>query len=394
MNRTRPPSRDCPYWGLLLLLAVGLLASASNFAIADSAAPAVKTETVVAGLDTPLAVVVRPNGGDLFVSESGAGRVVRIVPGKDAKPLPAITGFPVGQAPDLPELRAGPLGLAFFPATEYLVVGSGGEGPGKDAVRLFSLPANNKPLSLDDAKKVLTIQPDSHGEKPEAQSATGESWFYAVAAASTHRQGTRSPGATEGSELVPYAIFATSHGDAGGLVSRAWTPEAKDKHHEMIFAPLRPLIATAKLAHTGNPSALVISKRNELVVGEGGKLDKSPDSSLSFYNPSNGKLLLNLPTGLLDIAGLAYSPQTGLLYAVDAAWADAAKAGLYRLDASESGGEMGVKAVKITSLDRPTALCFAPDGVLYVTILGPARPADAKPGAPKTGQLLKITGGL
>ncbi len=172
MNRSRFP---------LLLTAFAFCAALPTLTAAATYVPPVKTETVVGGLDNPVAVAMRATGGDLFVSESGAGRVVRITLGKDAKPEPAITGFPVGPSPDLPDLRVGPLGLAFT-ASDYLVVGSGGEGPGKDAVRAFNLPADHKPLALDDAKKTLTM-------KSVGESKTAESWFYSVAAASAPRRG-------------------------------------------------------------------------------------------------------------------------------------------------------------------------------------------------------------
>jgi len=343
-----------------LLIAIALAVFAANSAIAETAAPAVKTETVIGGLDNPMGVAIRSSGGDLFVSESGAGRVVRIKPGKDAKPEPAISGFAVGQSPDLPDLRVGPLGLAFT-VNDLLVVGSGGEGVGKDAVRIFKLPADNKPLTIDNAAKSLTI-------KPGDGSKTGEGYFYGVASA-------------------PNIIFAASRGDAdAGWISRSLSGKQPD-----MVLDLKPFIESARLAHAANPTALAVSKRGELVVGQVGKLDKSPDSVLSFYNPSNGKLLLNLPTGLLDIVGLAYSPQSGLLYAVDLAWADPKEGGLYRLDATQTDNGLGVKAIKITPLDRATALCFGPNNALYVTTLGPA---DAKSGSAKSGQLLKITGGL
>ena len=112
-------------------------------------------------------------------------------------------------------------------------------------------------------------------------------------------------------------------------------------------------------------------------------------AKFSFYNPKNGKLLLTLPTGLMDIVGLDYSPQTGLLYAVDLAVADEKQAGLYRLDAAQQEGHMGVKAVKIARLDKPTALAFAPDGTLYITLLSTAKTAGEK-----SGQLVKIAPGL
>lgn len=346
-----------------LFSAAAILTLLPTLAAAAPSVPTVKTETVVGGLDNPVAVTMRATGGDLFVSESGAGQVVRIVPGKDAKPLPVVTGFPVGPSPDMADLRVGPLGLAFT-TTGNLIVGSGGQGPEKDAVRMFVLPADNKPQTIDDAKKSLVI-------KSGDASKTGEGWFYGIAAA-------------------PYAIFATSRGDvSGGWISRSFIQPVSGKDASVSILDLRPFIQSKRLVHSDGPTALAISKRNELVVGQAGKFDKTPDSMLSFYNPSNSKLLLNLPTSLLDIVGLAYSPQTGFLYAVDLAWADDKQGGLFRLDATDTDGTLGIKAVKITSLDKPTSLCFAPDGTLYVTILG-----TAKSGTEKPGQLLKITGGL
>jgi glucose/arabinose dehydrogenase len=137
--------------------------------------------------------------------------------------------------------------------------------------------------------------------------------------------------------------------------------------------------------------ALVVSKRGEMVVGESGTLDKPHDSAISFYNPKDkGRLLLTVATGLNDIVGLAYSPRSGNLYALDLAWSESKEAGLYRIDAARQGGQMSAKAVKIIALERPTALAFASDGTLYVTLLGNA----AERAKEKTGQVVKITGEL
>ena len=355
----------------IVVAAFAILYLATVVCRADDTAPEVKVQAISSGLDTPISVVVSPTGSDLFVSESGAGRVVRIASTKNAKPEPIIAGFPVGQSVVLPQLKVGPLGLAFT-SSGHLVVGSGGQGLGKDAVRLFVLPSGTnrppQPLTVDDAKKTLSI-------KPSYESKTGEGEFYSLVA-------------------PPYAVFATSPGDADhGWISRAWIRGASSAHSDLVL-DLRPFIDSQRADHAERPMALTISKRSELVVGEVGKLDRSRDSRLSFYDPANGRLLLSLPTGLFDVVGLAYSPQTGLLYAVDLAWADPKQGGLFRLDAAEQAGKLAVKAVKITALDRPTSLCFAPDGAPYITTLGSTTAAADGKSDKKAGQLLKITGGL
>jgi glucose/arabinose dehydrogenase len=121
-----------------------------------------------------------------------------------------------------------------------------------------------------------------------------------------------------------------------------------------------------------------------------GEINKPKDSLLTFYSAKTGMKLLNAETGLHDIAGLAYSPKTGNLYAVDFAWMATEEGGLFRLD-SEGQNTGSLKAVKIASLDKPTALAFAPDGTLYVTVVGPKKQDE---NAPKEGQLLKFAPGL
>jgi glucose/arabinose dehydrogenase len=347
-------TRTCAIWASLVTVAL-------TAALAAAEPPKVKVETVLSGLDNPTAVVFRPGTTELLISESGAGQVVRMLADKPGKPTPVITGFPVGPAPAPLGFQVGPLGIAFLDRVT-LAVGSGGQGHGHDVVGIYTLPTGDKTLKFDDARRKLGPIPSGNDSK------TGEGLFYAIAA-------------------TPNAIFATSHGDdSAGWVSRAFLIDNTGK-----AADLKPLIKTKVLARVGGPMALVISKRGELVVGESGTFDKPHDSAISFYNPKDkGRLLLTVPTGLNDIVGLAYSPRSGNLYALDLAWPDAKEAGLYRIDATRQDGQMSAKAVKIASLEKPTALAFASDGTLYITLLG----AAAEGAKEKPGQVVKITGDL
>jgi hypothetical protein len=204
--------------------------------------------------------------------------------------------------------------------------------------------------------------------RPESDGKTAEGFFYGVT-------------------NVPTALFAVSHGeDASGWISRAFLIDSAGK-----AADLKPLINAKALSGVGGPMALVVSKRGELVVGESGSFDKPHAAAISFYSPKDkGRLLLSVPTGLSNITGLAYSPRSGSLYALDFAWSDAKEAGLFRIDATREEGRMSAKAIKITSLDRPMAMTFASDGTLYVTQLGPSAEGTKE----KQGQIVRITGDL
>lgn len=316
-----------------------------------------KVEPVLGGLDNPVSVALRPSTNDVYISESGAGRIVRLVVGSPAKAVPVVTDFRVAPFPGIPNLKVGPLGLVFLDRMT-LACGSGGLKDEDQTVRLYAVPADDKPKKADEFRQRLGAV------RGTAEPHTLEGWFWGLTA-------------------LPEAIFATSRGDeAAGWICRAFVISDR-------AADLKSFIQTKPTTKVGSPMGLTVSKRGELVVGQAGQFDASHDSQLSFYNPKNGKLLLTLPTGLMDIVGLDYSPQTGLLYAVDLAVADEKQAGLYRLDAAQQDRHMGVKAVKIAALERPTALAFAPDGTLYVTLLGAAKAAGEK-----SGQLVKIAPGL
>lgn len=315
-----------------------------------------KVEEVVGGLSNPCGIAIQPGTGHVFVSDSATGRVARVV---DGKLQDVITGSGKDVYGKGPFYDIGPLGLLFLDQST-LVVGDGGFKDGAEYLRVFTVPEAGKP-ALDyekDAKKLGPLEP--------AEGVVGEGNLYGLAATKT-------------------AIYVTCNGDD----TKGWI--AKVDVDGSKLGKLERYIATKEQVEVDAPVGITISSRGEIVVGQMGEVNKPHDSLLTFYSAKTGQKILNLETGLNDISGVAYSPKTGLLYATDFAWIAPEEGGLFRLDSEQKNTGAGLKTVKIASLDKPTALAFAPDGTLYITVVGPKK---ADENAPKEGKLLKIAPGL
>lgn len=337
----------------LASICFGLVASWSLAAFAQEA----KVETVVGGLSNPCGVAVQPETGHVFLSDSALGRVVRVV---DGKLEDVITGFPKDVFGKGPFYDIGPLGLVFLDKNT-LVVGDGGFKDGEECIRVYTVPEAGKPaLNFDKDAKAKS------GPLAPAEGLLGEGNLYGLAA-------TKS------------AIYVTCNGDdTKGWVAKADLTGSK-------LGKLERYIATKEAVEVDAPVAITISERGEIVVGQFGENNKPHDSLLTFYSAKTGMKIMNLETGLYDITALAYSPKTKLLYATDFAWMAESEGGLFRLDAAQGNAATAVKAVKIAGLDKPTAMAFAPDGTLYITVIGPKK---ADENAPKDGKLVKIAPGL
>ena len=88
-----------------------------------------------------------------------------------------------------------------------------------------------------------------------------------------------------------------------------------------------------------------------------------------------------------DITALAYCPK-GQLYATDFVWLNTKAGGLFQLISKKDGDDQTIESKKVLDLDKPTAMAFADDGTLYITVIGTAD------GDKKGGKLLKIKAGL
>ncbi len=341
---------------LVWLCLVGMLASRMGASAADNA-PTVETATVASGLAHPWGIAIQPGSFDVLVSETSAGQITRISPAKNHQASPAITGFGVESENKPFGLGWGPLGLAFLDRVT-LAVGEGSHPRGEDLIRVYTLPDDNHALTVDAAAQKLG--PIAAG----AEAGGGEGDFLCVANS-------------------PSELFVVGEGDR----EQGWILRAA--LNGVTAGQLKTFVKTKPDTGAIAPNALAISKRGEIVLGLRGTLDKPNDSVLAFYNGRSGKLLLRLETQLNDVAGLAYHPRSGLLYAIDLSWSDPSRGGLYRLDSVLEQGRQAIRPLRVATLERPTSMAFAPDGTLYVTVLG----ADVSPTS-KSGQVIRIRGEL
>ena len=337
---------------------------------------------VLEGLHNPTGVAVQPGTGTIFVVESGAGQIVRLVsaeadadseagaePEKSIRAEPVIVGFPEDMYGKGPTYKIGPLSIAFLDKST-LLVGGGGNPDGKEIVYVVTLPASgSEPVNIKDAaafEPVTEVAAD--GDKPGI---VGEGNFFNVV-------------------LIDAQVFATANGDD----EKGWIVRGKLKEKSPEGA-LERFIATKPIAKVNAPVAITKTPQNHLLVGQMGPIAGEQDSVISFYDAKTGKSLMNLNTDLFDIVSLHYGPvkepyKKSHLYALDFSWSDPAEGKLVRLDAKlDESGKQQVSTIKLASLVYPTSMAFGVGGELYVTLLS----KDGSDDQPD-GKLIKFEPGL
>jgi len=287
-----------------------------------TAAQSATPEVILRELNRPCGIAFRPGGTadrfDVFIAESGAGRVVRWSAATPGRTVEAVTGFKVSGEFNrfVPQ---GPVALAFLDPGLMVVGASTADGGA--LVRSYELPEDGARL-------------DATTDQTAARRAAANSVCLSLAR-------------TRVNEFVGDALVMAIHdGGRNALL--------KSRVQAGIVGQPRPFNQRELLAA---PRVVATSPAGRIVVAD----DKG---TLTFYNPIDGDAELRLTTKLEQIVGLAYSPTTGSLYAADFA------AGLYRIDDASQPGKPACNPVRLADIKQASALAFAPDGSLYVVTFG------------------------
>lgn len=343
---------------------VCLLAAA---AFAEGAA----VETVLTGLHGPRGVAVRPGESaepyEVFVSDTLAGRIIRMRSDQASTSTEVITGFPQGveaTAGKGPFAAFGPLGLLFLDRDRFVVCVGGGNA----AVRLYELSDQAGPQSADGMKQQIELSVADGERKPDAGGI--------LALARTHSN-----------DHVSDMLIVSSAGDE--KEGAFWTIPVRAGTLGEIkpFAAANP--GEEHPAAGRRPAAIAVSEQGFIVVAATTTAENGRGNRLTYYNPMDASTVMHLPVDLRHIVGLAFSPKTGNLYAVDLGAGNAADGGVYRIDDIGEPGKPACAAVKTAEAIHPTALAFGPDGALYVTAFGSADGSNTNGGV-----LLRILGDL
>ncbi len=308
----------------------------------------VSIETLVTGLHRPCGIAVQPSGSptrcQIFVSDTAAGRVIRVPSDAPAQVAEAITGFPTGQGGNGPFGQVGPRGLLFLDDYQLVVAAAAG---GSGSLRTFGIPGNGQVLPADRPRQQLDLP-------------AGNAWTIAR---------------TKANDAVPDLLVVAATGtdpQPGLLQSRVQAD---------FLGKLQPFGGESSAGGLSAPLTVTVSPRGYVVVCQAGALDSSRDSKISILNPANGSPIMSFDANLRDVTGVAYG--TDNVYAIDFSAAAPDDGGVYRIEAVDGPGAPACKAVKVADVRHLTAMAFGPDGALYVTTFGDG---DAD------GTLVRITG--
>lgn len=325
---------------------------------------------VLAGdLRAPRGVALQPDTQQIFLIDSGRGRIVRLVDGQVRE---AIIGMPVEGTAAV----GTPVGLLFLDAQTLLIACSGTDASerGLYAIRVPAPVA--PPVAWSDATR---IQPPWEGND-----APPSAWSNLV---------------TVNRQFVLASAVQSSAAEKGFLARL----EVKD----LAALDANMLGPVQRWISLPSPQCLTISPRGEVVAVTRSPLTDENDGSLAtdsmwrlvMYRATDQQRLLELSVPLQRLTGIIYSAagstaDAPLLFALDQGpeavpsndTSNVETGGLYRLDAALHRGLPSLTPVKIVSLEQPTAIARGVDQSLLITTLGPVDDQGQHP----AGQLLEI----
>ena len=325
----------------------------------------VDVKKIVADLKNPRGIAVRPDGAadafEIFVAESGAGRIIKLSGNKLDARTDVVAGFAIASAANDDLNAPGVQSLQFLDHSRLVAIG--GNDDGKPFARLYELPDADAPLSADQAKSEIEM---ATGDKDRPIDAP---MFRSIARTQANNR--------VGDNLIIAA--------SGGRQPRG-----------LLYIPVRGgSLGEATPVHLKGADAeieaggIAVGPNGYAVVASNILQDSHGTSRLQFFHPVERRIAMQVSTRLQRIVALAYSPKSGNLYAANYPRSNESGGGIYRIDKSNNLGTTAVKAVAIAEVPRPTALVFAPDGTLYVASAGPAKDERSTAGA-----LYKLTGDL
>jgi hypothetical protein len=343
-------------------IALGLACALVSVAIgADTNAVAVKK--VLPGLKNPHGVAIRPDGSgdayEVFVAESGAGRVVKIRSDKPEKRIDVVSGFSIKTANDDNLSSPGAHSLHFLDHMRLVV--AGGNDDGAPFVKLYELPEPESPLTADQHKQEANV-PET-GKEPNFNAHV----FGSIARTRLNDR--------VGDFLL---VAAPADGASTGLV---YVPVRSGTLGDAVPARLKNVEEGFQIG------GITVGTNGYVTIAMNALGDPPQPSRLAFFSPLDRRIVMQLSTDLQRIVALAYSPKSGNLFVADSPTAGDGRAGIYRIDRVIQPNAAACTAVKIADVRNPTALAFAPDGALYVTASGGSEGINA-------GALLKLTGDL
>lgn len=318
-------------------------------------------KVILANLDRPCGVAIHPDSGELYVSEGGAGRIIRVVDNEDESAEQSVVAEGFGQAGvGLAEsLTLGPCGLLFLNKSNLLIAANGSDANQRGLLIATLTDQSDQVFNAADLPR-LALPQDSTGA------------LYSLASSGP-------------------IVFASMVGVQGAdQILASAIRDGSNLGQAESFEPLKSVVSVSVPPDRHSPTAITVSPRGELVTAVSEGVESGAQSQLAFFRVSDNTILTRLNVDLTNIVALAYGvPQdrakVRALYALDYGQRESGQGGLFRLDAVLQGNRLGVKAVRISALERPTAMAVGKRGIIYVTLQG---------GDGKTGKLVGFADGL